>query len=143
MLLGQPYDPAPEPFTLTFGEGAARLSRHSGLLLRGRHGYRFVEPGHGAGWQVATTGYAYRLLDRQGRHILSYHWHPDGRSPVISPHPHVACQIPPYDLRRTHLPTGIVVLPMAIRMAITELGVEPMRAEWEAVLIDAEQGLVG
>ena len=58
------------------------------------------------------------------------------------PHLHVGCQIPPYDMRRPHLRTGFVTLPMVIRMAIAELGVEPLRADWDAVLRRAEQSLI-
>ena len=83
----------------------------------------------------------YQLQDRDGRLCLAYHWHPTGRSPFTAPHLHVGCRIPPHDLSKAHLLSGPVTLPMVIRMAITELGVEPLRADWEAVLDRAERAL--
>ena len=75
------------------------------------------------------------------RLILSYHWHPNGRSRVKTPHLHVGGRTTPVDLSKAHLPTGFVTLPAVIRMTITEFGVEPLRADWRDVLAEAERAL--
>ena len=142
VLTGQAYRPAPEPHTTAFGEGVARLGRNAGLMLRVRQGYRFATGEGRAGWRIETTSYAFRLLTRDGRDLVSYHWHPTGRSSVTMPHLHVSCLIPPFDLSRTHLLSGPVTLPTMIRLVIVAFGAEPLRPDWEAVLARSERDLV-
>lgn len=87
------------------------------------------------------VGYRYVLLNQEHRELLSYHWHPAGQSPVVTPHLHVACRAGNADLSKVHLPTGPVTLVDVIRCAITEFGVQPLRADWRAVLDRADQTL--
>lgn len=126
---------------MEFGEGQARLGKNVRLALVVRHGYRFSPPDDGVGWRIETTSYAYRLIDRDGRFVLSYHWHPTGNSPVVHPHLHVGYRTPVVDFARAHLPTGHVFLPTVLRAAIAELGVDPLRADWSAILERAERDL--
>lgn len=53
---------------------------------------------------------------------------------MIRPHLHVHVRTAPIDLSKVRLPTGHVSLVAVIRMAITELGVEPLRADRHDVL---------
>lgn len=106
--------------------------------------YRVDPAGDGGqDFQVHTTNYRYHILDRDGREILAYHWHPDGVSSVTEPHLHLSGQLRPLDAGRRavpiplgemHLPTGIVSLAQVVRLLITEFGVEPRRDDWETVL---------
>ena len=87
-------------------------------------------------WRVATVGYRYTLGDDEGRELVSYQWHPRGLSPVTVPHLHLGSRLvrPGVPFGGVHLPTGIVTLADVIRVVIVELGVEPRRGDWAAVL---------
>ncbi|MGH2532143.1 MAG: hypothetical protein ACRDJW_07515 [Thermomicrobiales bacterium] len=84
-------------------------------------------------------GYLIELLASQNRMILSFHWHPEGKSHVVTSHLHVGCRAGNADLSKVHLPTGPVSLVDVIRCAIVEFGVQPLRADCRAVLDRADQ----
>lgn len=132
----EPYGPTDRLRQITLPSSPARL-RGSGLGLSIRIGYRLVEiSGERRPWSVSVVAYQYKLDDRDGREILAYHWHPEGR--VTVPHVHVGAgtaegRLRP-DLARAHLPTGHVPLRDVLRLAIAELGVRPLRPDWDAVL---------
>ncbi len=54
------------------------------------------EPGE-CTWTATVSTYRYGLYDRDGREILSYHWHPDARSHVTTPHLHLGAASRPGD----------------------------------------------
>lgn len=113
------------------------------LLFRLAIGYAIEA--NAQGYTARETLYRYQLLDGNGREILAgeYHWHPTGVSPVTSPHLHLSGRLAPLDAGRgqapvslggMHLPTGPVALADVVRLLVTEFGVEPRRADWDAVL---------
>jgi hypothetical protein len=77
-----------------------------------------------------------------GESAISYHWHPIGASQVRTPHLHVRTRSDAgyggMPLDRLHLPTGSIPLAAIVRFLITELGVEPNRADWVRILADVE-----
>jgi hypothetical protein len=77
-----------------------------------------------------------------GAGAFEYHWHPVGASPVRTPHLHVNPRADSISgavsLERLHLPTGPVSLAAIVRFLITELGVEPNRADWVRILANVE-----
>lgn len=87
-------------------------------------------------WRVRVTGHNFTLDDSSRREILAYHWHPVGVSAVTMPHLHLGpgALVGRDELRVAHLPTGAVALADVIRLAITDFGVVPRRADWAAVL---------
>ncbi|MEA2641547.1 MAG: hypothetical protein QOF51_2941, partial [Chloroflexota bacterium] len=91
-------------------------------------------------WRVADAGYFYEFSNGDGRELLAYHWHPGAQNVVRSPHLHLgaASNVTPL-LAGAHLPTGFISLPASIRMVITELGIEPRRADWDEVLTSSER----
>jgi hypothetical protein len=119
---------AQNPFPL---RGTPRLT----LLVS--HGFTVGRHHINDTWTIAPTSYRFQLNEEAGSEILAYHWHPDARSPITTPHLHVASTHPRFDLGKAHLPTGIVPLQAVIRCLITEFGVEPLRRDWERVLRDA------
>ena len=100
------------------------------------HHYVVTEGPAGEGWQVRDGAYFYAIETQGGSELLAYHWHPRGRSPIVAPHLHVGAdiQIGQRLLSKVHLPTGAIRLQDVIRLAITELDVEPLRDDWEQVL---------
>lgn len=101
-------------------------------------------------WRVTTVGYIYELHDRTLATVVGYHWHPIPGGEIDYPHIHIGRQFAhrslPADVRsyadrlvRSHLPTGPIVLPTVLRLAITDFGVEPLRADWAEVLDETER----
>lgn len=95
------------------------------------------------GYETSLSRYTFGILEPEGREILVFHWHPDGTSRVKYPHVHLTSRLPPILLGRSgavlsladaHIPTGFVTLADVVRMLIEELGVEPRRADWHAIV---------
>jgi hypothetical protein len=101
--------------------------------------YRAVraDPPHGP-WKIQTVAYYYTLerADDLGAEIFSYHWHPQGHSPITFPHLHIhACvEIRRPDGRDVHFPTEQVSLEDILRLVITDFGVIPRQENWAEVL---------
>ena len=60
---------------------------------------------------------------------------------VTFPHAHIGAAmvsreapVRPRDFHRAHIPTRSITLEEIVSFAITELGVEPLRADWQAIL---------
>lgn len=92
---------------------------------------------------VSVVSYLYRVLDREEREILAFHWHPTGLSNITDPHLHLSGRLNPIDMGRDqeplpladmHLPTGFVTLEDVVRLLITEFGITPRRADWDGIL---------
>ena len=144
VLLGRAYHVTQQPHLLTFGvDDGVRLGRRGAIFLVVELRYHLTPSRRSRSWAVEIVGYEYRLRDRAGQDIIAYHWHPIGRSPITYPHLHVGGRTPSVGLSKAHLPTGQVSLAAVVRMAITELGVEPLRPDWREVLDQAEQELSG
>ena len=131
-----PY-PVPERLhQLTLSSDPVRLAA-TDLNLSVKITYRLAETsGERLPWSASTVAYRYTIEDRNGREIDAYHWHPDGR--VTIPHLHLGAAVAEGrlrpDLAGTHLPTGHVTLQEVLRMAVVELGVRPLRPDWDEVL---------
>lgn len=146
VVIGRPPFPPDASHTLTLSEDPAPLGRE--LLLSVRHRCTLADVGSGADrWELRTVGYSYRLSDADDRELVIYQWDPDpaSRSPVDHPHLHIGRSVahptlPPgfreriERLVKAHLPTGFVMLPAVLRVAIEDFGVEPSRPDWDSVL---------
>jgi len=138
------------PHTAKFASDPAPLGG-SGLLLSVAHHYRVVRAGERGPWRVQTAGYYYGFDDADGREILAYHWHPVDVPDVPFPHIHVGPGVVRReslslgglslrhnavraDVGRAHLPTRRIAFEDVVRLAIEQLGVEPLHAGWDAVL---------
>jgi hypothetical protein len=91
---------------------------------------------------LSVREYRYRLMEPDERELLAYHWHPHGSSLVTAPHMHLSSRMPVIHLplgnaialSDMHLPTGFVGVADIVRFLIIEVGVEPRRRDWEAVI---------
>ena len=122
------------------GDGA------SPITLTIQHWHRTVtDPARPARerWHAATTGYVYALDDADGREIVSYHWHPHGRSHVSEPHLHLGAGAGAlrHELTKAHLLTGAVTPVVILRLTIEAFSVRPHRADWPSVLDRAQARL--
>jgi hypothetical protein len=87
------------------------------------------------------AGYIYTLLNASIDEIVAYHWHHQTREGLAFPHLHIGpaalgrdAVVLPGEFHKVHFPTGQVTLSDFVRLAITEFGVEPRRADWAAIL---------
>lgn len=95
-------------------------------------------------WIAATVGYIYQfeaIRDDRPTEVIAFHWHPEPEQLVRFPHVHLGYGAGNlrHGLDKAHIPTGQLALAEVIRFAITELGVEPLRADW-AELLQAQSG---
>jgi hypothetical protein len=118
----------------------------SAITLNIRH--RFVLVHNSAGetrrrWQARTTSYSYGLADVDGREIVVYHWHPEGRSHVTTPHLHLGAGAGALraELTKAHLATGLVSPTVILALAIESFGVRPRRADWAAMMERTREAL--
>ena len=90
----------------------------------------------------------YRLLGRDERELLVYHWQPgDAYRGPDHPHLHVSAALnaqisavdrQAIDLDKLRLTTGRVSLAAFVRMLITEFHIAPRRPDWAAALDRSE-----
>ena len=100
------------------------------------HAYEVARPQEDphAPWAIHVEGYSHDLFGENEREVLAFHWHPDGRSPIIEPHLHIEASIARVDLRKAHVPTGTMTLQAFLGFMSRDLGVEPLRSDWRAIL---------
>lgn len=87
-------------------------------------------------WKVETLAYSHGLETADAQEVIAYQWHPGQGSRITYPHMHLGSGIGADlgILEKVHIPTGRVALEDVLRFAITELGVEPQRDDWEETL---------
>lgn len=117
------------------GTDAVALRGNSHLTLAVSEHYTITNQ-HNLGWQVDRVAYFYAIGRQDSGELLAYHWHPRGKSPVVSPHLHVRANIQVGDrwLGKVHLPTAAIPLENIVALVINELGAEPLREDWESVV---------
>jgi hypothetical protein len=132
------YKVTEKPHILTFPDDPAPLKGDQDLALSVRHDYRIVRGGGGVygRWKVRTVAYYYELQTSSNAEVLSYHWHPESRSPLIFPHMHLGAGsgVEFEGLLKPHFPTPRMALEDFLWMLIKDFGVQCRREDWEAVL---------
>jgi hypothetical protein len=130
------YFVSAKPHSLVLGDGSdpVPLRGTQTVALHITQQYAIV-PAESGDWRVTTHGYVYGLLKVDGRELIGFHWHPLITPEVAFPHLHV------YEAGsdrvihdRAHIPTGRITLEDVLRFAIRDLGVEPLRDDWDEVL---------
>lgn len=132
----------PDMMTLRLtGGGPIPLGRRSSVKLL--IALRSRTDSHGDG-HLLTVAYSYWLFDRAGNELMLFQWDPDGSSRVTSPHLHIraltrlndanlpdepSAKLLMQRLARAHVPTGHITLAQVLRMAIDDLGVEPLESD--------------
>lgn len=144
------------PRVVTFGlrDAPTTLGQDRAIALEVRHFYRLLPPEgrRRARSQALTVGYIYEFLDPDGARLIGYHWHPIEGGSIDHPHLHIGRQLAhsglPAAVRtrtallvRSHLPTGPVLLPRLLMLAIREFGIEPRRDDWREVLTESEAAI--
>ena len=134
------YRPGPYPHSLLLNNGRpVRLGGTSRLGLQLQQSYLIDTPtSRNDRWLVRVIAYAYTLFDVEQREVLSYHWHPMGNSPIVTPHLHLeqGAQVGRPEVRDAHLPTGAISVGTLLRFLIQDLLVTPERQDWEPILAE-------
>jgi hypothetical protein len=93
-------------------------------------------------WKSRTLAYVYELkVDREDEpELLGWHWHPLTTPDRLLPHVHVRADYNGLKdhLAKLHLPSGRVSFEEIVRLLIEDLGVEPARNDWDAILSESE-----
>lgn len=121
---------AAAPSQFVFIQNPARLS-NSDLYLFFRQSFHLIYREEEEDWKVKTDSYEYAIENSDGREFFAYHWDPAGK--VAIPHLHFGALVIGTDSpvnRKAHVPTGRVPLEDVVWFAIEELGVKPLRADW-------------
>ena len=94
-------------------------------------------------WHAVTTAYAYTLEDSDGREIVAYHWHPQGRGHARAPHLHLGAALGTLrsEVTKAHLYTGMVSPVAILSLAVEHFGVVPRRPDWAAIFERTEREL--
>lgn len=137
-LSKNPYDESKKLHTLTFPDDPVTLRGIEGdFALSVRHEYRIVR-GEGlyGRWKVRTVGYYYELQTESNKEILSHHWHPESRSPLIFPHMHIGwgSGSTVKGLFEPHYPTPRTSLEDFLWMLIENFGVRWEQENWKTIL---------
>ena len=100
-----------------------------------------------ARYDVRILKYFYEL-SIENREVLAFHWNPAALSEndVRFPHLHVGNAlvagqrlIRPKDSHKVHIPTDVISMVSVLHLAITEFGVQPLRANWEEIFERTER----
>lgn len=145
MVSARGREPRDDPHVVTLSGGGftvLRGQRAVGLSVDIQ--YRIVEaPGESGPWKTTIVQYQYSLRTPDGSdEILGFHWHPGGRSRVKGPHLHIgsaAIEVGGPLTRKMHIPTGRIALEEVLRSVIEDLGVQPLRDDWEQVLRETQE----
>jgi len=95
-------------------------------------------------YKVSTRGYMHALQTIDGAEVIAFHWHPNGKGDgdtVRAPHTHIgSTQLNPAGVisKKHHIPGRRMSVEEVLRYCITEIGVMPLRNDWEPVLADSE-----
>lgn len=135
------YHVAQRPHSLTLARGnTVRLQGEGELALSVLQTYKIVEAeGERGPWKVSTTGYFYEILSEKCE-LITFHWHPSGRSSEKYPHLHFgkAAQVGFQQLQNCHIPTGRISLEEVLRFAITQLHAKPRTPRWDEILASSQ-----
>jgi hypothetical protein len=99
-------------------------------------------------FDVLSSYYLYRILDRNEQEIVVYHWEPDGRSHIVKPHLHMPAAAPvtlaqaygsriadqKTHLGKLHLPTGRIGIEEIVELLIVDFIVDPIFPNWKEIL---------
>jgi hypothetical protein len=129
-----------EQQTAAFQSGFTILERPSGDALRLELLLRYVivqAEGERGLWKVSTREYIYEIADERDELVAAYHWHPQsGR--ITWPHVHVYGARDSLTLHKLHLPTGCIPVESIVRFLVEDLGVQPLRPNWDEIIIRRE-----
>ncbi|MBB5785996.1 hypothetical protein [Jiangella mangrovi] len=129
--------------TLTFPGDPAGLGGSGGLALTVSFEYEIYKTGDTGKmkYRCRTHGYKHQIVTDEFAEVILFHWHPgeaeDRAGLPQRPHIHMGTELLAADgrlTRRNHLPSGRVSLEDVVEFAITDLGVTPLRDDWQTVI---------
>jgi hypothetical protein len=147
LSVGGGYHVSDTPHVLLFQNNPVMLGHDRRFALKLIQQYRIIEGEAERGpWKVSTVAYYYTLETPEttaspSQEVLGYHWHPHERNTVTYPHLHLyqGAGTLQHNLIKAHLPTARVAIEDVVRCVITQLGVVPLRDDWEAILAETQR----
>ncbi len=121
--------------------GPVQLAGPADRCLGAQQRFCVVEaPAPSGPWRAIITDSYFSLDAGDGREVVAYHWHPGPRQ-FTFPHLHLrsGAQVRGTEFEQVHLPTAQIAIAALLRFAITELGVQPRRSDWQDVLRHARE----
>lgn len=90
-------------------------------------------------WKVSTDGYAYHVWvpGESDEELFQWHWHPQRHREDCHLHVAVSNDVLP-DLHKKHIPSHRISFEEVLLFLIREMGVEPIRGDWEGKLADSK-----
>lgn len=126
----------------SLGERYVPLAGRNRLVFSMRNVYR-PERNSPRQIRLRTVSYWYEFSEQDSSELISFHWHPHRPGQPSFPHLHMESRFGSVVvLKRNHVPSGRVSFESVVRFAIEELGVRPLRPDWDAVLAIGEQHFV-
>lgn len=125
------------PHALAFSELPFVTLRGTDVRLDFRHQFRVtaVDDEERGPFKVSTAGYLYAFVDRDGRELIAFHWHPESNSPHRYPHIHLPQHTIPFDVSALHFPSPRISFEYVVQMAIEKFGARVRNgADYEGVL---------
>ena len=140
------YHVSVTPHALLFQNNPVVLGHDKRFALKLIQQYRIVEDAEPRGpWKVSTVAYYYTVVTAESstapsQEVFGYHWHPQERNTVTYPHLHLyqGAGTLRHNLFDAHLPTARIAIEDVVRCVITQLGVVPLREDWEAILAETQ-----
>lgn len=136
LIRGPLYRGAPE--SLTLSQKYVPLRGRARLEFSVIHSYEVwqsdsdIDPRQ---WETSSAGYSYQVREIEGSELIAFHWHPGREHQPDFPHVHITGQAGMVSIQKQHhIPTGRVSLESVVRFAIEELGVRPLRPDWDRLL---------
>jgi hypothetical protein len=130
--------------TIEFREnGIARPIQIDDIFLFVNQSVRVTKEGKRR-FRLKTLTYSYRIADGPAREDWLFRWEYVSRESEQGRglHPRHHCHLP-FDhgclTRKTHIPTGWVLLEEVIRFLIHELDVDPLTEDWDEILQESEE----
>jgi hypothetical protein len=122
-----------------------RLRSENGLCLRALQGVRPIADARNRFSHIEQQSYFFELsIDGNNpQELIAFHWdrEPPGSAGRGDPHLHVGPAILSKgssfsidDFHKVHIPSSHIRFPFVIRFLIEELGVEPLRPNWDEIL---------
>lgn len=116
----------------TLAGQVARLKGAERLSLEVQQNFAVVAAADPLGpYKVTTKRYSY-TLSKDDHEVVAFHWHP-GIEGVDRPYIHFGEGDPESLSRKLHVPSGRVALEDVLWFAISQLGAEPIRPDWQRV----------
>lgn len=151
LLIPQRHTLVPDrPYSIVLAEAdPVPLDGLSSVTLSVSHQFKIVKKVEleNGPFKATTLRYEYQFATSDGDNLITFHWAPDTNDIAQKTYPHMhigtsmlskETPILPGRFNKAHIPTGRVSIESVVRFAIEELGVRPLKRDWQRALDRSE-----